>query len=120
MAEGTDVPEYRTFALWKAALGIDGYTTHVSQWLDDPTRSHLLDIEPSPRIRAHLKAIQLTGSLPELSLHQSPAQRACLRLRALRGLGAKLISEALCIRRDHHPDDPTAMKGAALVRGPQS
>ena len=94
-----DVPEYRSFALWKAAIGIDGYTTNVDTWLGNPDSSGLLDLEPSSRITAYLRSIRETGTLPELEALASPEHRGCLRLRAIRGLGLKQIAKALADRR---------------------
>lgn len=96
-AKQTDVPEYRTFALWKAALALDGYTTNVDCWLENWRTAELLDCDPSRRIREHLLQIKETGTLPELTELSSPAHKGCLRLRSLRGLGTKQIAEALAL-----------------------
>lgn len=96
LAKRIDVPEYRTFSLWKAALGIDSYTAKIDTWLADPKNgTGLLDFEPSPRIHDYLRTIRSAGTIPELDALASPAHRACLRFRAVRGLGLKQIAEAL-------------------------
>ena len=88
LAKNQDVPEYRTFALWKAAISIDGYTTNVDRWLDKPGSLDLLDYEPSARIRDYFRAIRDTGTIPELEAFNSPSHQACLRLRAIRADGS--------------------------------
>ena len=89
------VPEYRTFALWKAALRLDGYSTNVDTWLQDMSCTEWLDFKPSSRITKYLFQIRETGSLDELENLASPAHQACLRLRGIRGLGTKQIALAL-------------------------
>src|SRR5882757_9392309 len=57
LAKSVDAPEYRTFALWKAALSIDGYTGNVSRWLDGADGDSRLDCEPSQRIQNYLRTV---------------------------------------------------------------
>ena len=95
LAKNEDAPEYRTFALWKAALSIDGYTGNVSRWLEDTGNDSVLDYEPSQRIRNYLRTIATSGSVSELDELRSPAHERCLRLRAIRSLGVKHIAKAL-------------------------
>lgn len=95
VAKKAPVPEYRTFALWKAALSLDGYTSNVHRSLEDESFRASLDFDPSARITQYLRTIGRTGSLPELEDLLSEAHRGCLRLRAIRGLGAKQLAEAL-------------------------
>jgi len=95
LSKKQDVPEYRTFALWKAAVSIDGYTTSVDKWLEDVGAGDRLDCVPTRRITEHLRAIRDTGTIPELEALTSPSHQACLRLRAIRGLGVKHIADAL-------------------------
>jgi histidinol phosphatase-like PHP family hydrolase/predicted nuclease with RNAse H fold/dephospho-CoA kinase len=94
-----DVPEYRVFALWKAALGLDGYTTNVNRWLHSDTDEDLLDSDPSSRIKGYLQKIEETGTIPELKELNSPAHQASLRLRSVRGLGIKQVAAALSKER---------------------
>jgi histidinol phosphatase-like PHP family hydrolase/predicted nuclease with RNAse H fold/dephospho-CoA kinase len=95
LANQNDVPEYRTFALWKAALSLDGYSSNVNLWLQNPEAIELLDYDPSDRIRAYLMSIKTSGILPDLEELDSSVHHGCLRLRSIRGMGAKQISEAL-------------------------
>jgi histidinol phosphatase-like PHP family hydrolase/predicted nuclease with RNAse H fold/dephospho-CoA kinase len=95
LAKRKDIPEYRTFALWKAALSLDGYGSNVDSWLQNPEAAELLDFDPSDRIRAYMMAIKTSGIVPDLEGLNSSVHRGCLRLRSLRGLGAKQISEVL-------------------------
>lgn len=94
LAAERQVPEYRARALWRAALRLDGYSTSVAEWLQDKT-SDSLDFAPSTRIQARLAEVQATGSLDEIRAIAKPLHAACLRLRGLRGLGAKQIALAL-------------------------
>lgn len=50
LSKNEDVPEYRVFALWKAALSLDGYTTNVNRWLRGDSNEETLDSDPSSRI----------------------------------------------------------------------
>jgi histidinol phosphatase-like PHP family hydrolase/predicted nuclease with RNAse H fold/dephospho-CoA kinase len=95
LARQRPVAEYRTFALWKAALHLDGYSTNIDAWLQDTNCEDLLDFKPSPRIAQYLSQIRETGSLHELRNLLSPEHQACLRLRSIRGLGTKQIALAL-------------------------
>src|SRR5579862_2434377 len=62
IAKKVAVPEHRCFALWKAALSLDGYTTNVHRWLAQPSEG-ILDCKPSSRILEHLRTIASTGRL---------------------------------------------------------
>ncbi len=99
LAKRRPVSEYRSLALWKAAIRLDGYSTNLDTWLKDPDSSHLLDFKPSARIKEHLSQIDETGSLEELEELTTPLHQACLRLRGLRGLGVKQIAAALAEER---------------------
>ncbi len=114
LAKDEDVPEYRVFALWKAALGLDGYTTNVNRWLHGDADDNTLDSDPSSRIRDHLRSIEETGSIPELQELTTPTHQACLRLRSVRGLGLKQVADALS--KERTPDDwlPKAAKATGL------
>ena len=95
LAKKTDTPEYRTFALWKAAISLDGYTSNVDLWLENGKTDELLDSKPSNRIHDYLKTIKDSGSIKELTELKSTVHSGCLRLRSLRGLGTKQIAEVL-------------------------
>src|SRR5690242_15279338 len=34
LANGSEVPKYRTFSLWRAGYSLDGYGTMIDRWLD--------------------------------------------------------------------------------------
>ena len=114
LAKNEDVPEYRVFALWKAALSLDGYTTNVNRWLHGDADEDTLDSDPSSRIKDHLLKIEATGTIPELQELSTPAHQACLRLRSVRGLGIKQVAEALS--EDRPPEDwlSNAVKATGL------
>ena len=114
LAKNEDVPEYRVFALWKAALSLDGYTTNVNRWLHGDADEDTLDSDPSSRIKDHLLKIEATGTIPELEELSTPAHQACLRLRSVRGLGIKQVAEALS--KDRPPEDwlSNAVKATGL------
>ncbi|QDU42850.1 DNA polymerase/3'-5' exonuclease PolX [Symmachiella dynata] len=96
IATGAKKPKYRTFALWKAALGLDSYGTNIDQWLDGNLSDHDLDQVPSNRIKSYLYNIRNTGSIPELSTFLNVAgYERCLRLRRIRGLGPAQIAQTL-------------------------
>ncbi len=103
LAKNEDVPEYRVFALWKAALSLDGYTTNVNRWLHGDADDDTLDSDPSSRIKDHLLKIEATGTVPELQELSTPAHQACLRLRSVRGLGIKQVAGA--IMKGRPPED---------------
>jgi histidinol phosphatase-like PHP family hydrolase/predicted nuclease with RNAse H fold/dephospho-CoA kinase len=103
LAKNEDVPEYRVFALWKAALSLDGYTTNVNRWLHGDADDDTLDSDPSSRIKDHLLKIEATGTIPELQELSTPAHQACLRLRSVRGLGIKQVAGA--IMKGRPPED---------------
>src|SRR5690348_7041205 len=86
LANGTEVPKYRTFSLWRAALSLDGYGTTVDRWLDGQLSDLDVDYIPSSRIRQYLVDVRETGSLPELQSFSDERYRRALRLRAIRGL----------------------------------
>src|SRR3954462_5442726 len=66
LSKGSDVPKYRTFSLWRAALSMDGYNTTVDRWLDGKISDADLDYIPSARIAQYLKSVRKTGTFPEL------------------------------------------------------
>ncbi len=120
LAKNVDIPEYRVFALWKAALSLDGYTTNVNRWLRGDADEDTLDSDPSTRIKDHLLKIEATGTIPELEALSTPVHQACLRLRSVRGLGLKQVAEALSKNRP--PEDwlsnavkSTTLKAPALL-----
>src|ERR1035438_6706251 len=120
IARGIKVPEHRAFALWKAALSLDGYTTNVNRWLHGDADEGTLDSDPSSRIKDHLLKIEATGTIPELEALSTKSHQACLRLRSVRGLGIKQVAEALS--KDRPPEDwlsnavkATELKAQALL-----
>lgn len=93
---GDKKPKYRTFALWKAALGLDSYGANVDRWLDGCLSDQDLDQVPSNRIKTYLQSIRDSGSIPELAVFlESDRYVRCLRLRRLRGLGPAQIAQTL-------------------------
>jgi histidinol phosphatase-like PHP family hydrolase/predicted nuclease with RNAse H fold/dephospho-CoA kinase len=98
LANGTEVPKYRTFSLWRAAHSLDGYGTTVERWLDGIAGDQDLDYVPSPRIRTYLTSIRRTGSVPELRSYRSERFLRCLRLRSVRGLGPRKIALTIASR----------------------
>ena len=97
LAAKTDVPKYRTFSLWRAALGLDGYGTAVGRWLAGDTNASELDQPPSPRIKHHLLQVRQTGTLPELAPFAGSRYQRALRLRSIRGLGPIAIAQTLAL-----------------------
>lgn len=96
LAAGEKKPKYRTFALWKASLGLDSYGTQIDRWLDGCLTDQELDQVPSNRIKSYLQCIRETGTIPELAeLQANDRSTRCLRLRRLRGLGPAQIAETL-------------------------
>ncbi len=90
------LPKYRTFALWKAAISLDGYDTIIDEWLDGTRADTELDHVPSSRIRQYLEQIREQGSITELStLLSKPNFSRCLRLRSVRGLGPVQIADSV-------------------------
>lgn len=92
LANGLEVPKYRTFSLWRAAYSLDGYGTGIDRWLDGVLPDDELDYVPSIRIRQYLTKIRKTGSIPELRPYRSERFERCLRLRSVRGLGPSKIA----------------------------
>ena len=92
LAEGTEVPKYRTFSLWRAGYSLDGYGTTIDRWLDGTACDADLDYVPSSRIRQYLTKIRRSGTIPELRPFRSERFDRCLRLRSVRGLGANKIA----------------------------
>jgi histidinol phosphatase-like PHP family hydrolase/predicted nuclease with RNAse H fold/dephospho-CoA kinase len=92
LAEGAEVPKYRTFSLWRAGYSLDGYGTTVDRWLDGETSDEDLDYIPSSRIRQYLMKIRRSGTIPELRPFRSERFDRCLRLRSVRGLGPNKIA----------------------------
>lgn len=95
LSKNEDSPEYRIFALWKAALSLDGYSTNVNRWLRGDADEDILDSDPSSRIKDYLIKIEATGTIPELQEFSTTAHLACLRFRSVRGLGVKQVAEVL-------------------------
>jgi histidinol phosphatase-like PHP family hydrolase/predicted nuclease with RNAse H fold/dephospho-CoA kinase len=95
IAERVEVPKYRTFSLWRAALGLDGYGTAVGRWLSGDATAAELDQPPSSRIKHHLLQVRLTGTLPELAPYDKPDYQRALKLRSVRGLGPIAIAQTL-------------------------
>jgi histidinol phosphatase-like PHP family hydrolase/predicted nuclease with RNAse H fold/dephospho-CoA kinase len=92
LAEGTEVPKYRTFSLWRAGYSLDGYGTTIDRWLDGTARDEDLDYVPSARIRQYLTKIRRSGTIPELRQFRGERFDRCLRLRSVRGLGPNRIA----------------------------
>lgn len=92
LAEGTEVPKYRTFSLWRAGFSLDGYGTMIDRWLDGSVADSDLDYVPSTRIRQYLENVKKTGTIPELREYRSERFARCLRLRSVRGLGPTQIA----------------------------
>ena len=95
LADGAEVPKYRTFSLWRAGYSFDGYSTTIDRWLDGTARDEDLDYVPSSRIRQYLTSIRRTGTIPELRSYKSERFSRCLRLRSVRGLGVNKIALAV-------------------------
>ena len=89
------VPKYRTFSLWRAALGLDSYGTALGQWLQGDLKTAKLDQPPSSRIKQHLLQVQQTGTLQELKAFKNRRFQRALRLRSVRGLGPVAIARSL-------------------------
>jgi histidinol phosphatase-like PHP family hydrolase/predicted nuclease with RNAse H fold/dephospho-CoA kinase len=92
LANGCEVPKYRTFSLWRAAYSLDGYGTTIDSWLSGDSRDEDLDYVPSNRIRQYLTAVGKSGTIPELKPFRSERFERCLRLRSVRGLGPNKIA----------------------------
>ncbi len=89
------VPKYRAFSLEMAAHSLDGYSTVIARWLKGDLNENDLDYVPSARMRELLTSIKDTGTIQELKELLSPEAEGCLRLRSIRGLGARSIAEFL-------------------------
>ena len=76
LAEGAEVPKYRTFSLWRAAYSLDGYGTTIDRWLDGSATDSDLDYLPSSRIREYLENIRQTGRILNFSLMAANVLRA--------------------------------------------
>lgn len=92
LSKGAEIPQYRTFSLWRAAYSLDGYGTTVDRWIDGCAKDADLDYVPSARIREYLKKVRSTGTLPELRAYRSEPFHRTLRLRSVRGLGPSKIA----------------------------
>jgi histidinol phosphatase-like PHP family hydrolase/predicted nuclease with RNAse H fold/dephospho-CoA kinase len=95
LANGNEVPKFRTFSLWRAGYSLDGYGTTIDCWLDGSARKDDLDNVPSMRIRQYLTDIRLSGTIPELCTYRTEHYDRCLRLRSVRGLGPNKIAATL-------------------------
>lgn len=95
LANGVEIPKYRTFSLWRAGLSLDGYGTTIDSWLDGAIRNEDLDYVPSLRIKQYLASVRQTGTLPELEAYRNEKFTRCLRLRSVRGLGPRAITQTL-------------------------
>jgi histidinol phosphatase-like PHP family hydrolase/predicted nuclease with RNAse H fold/dephospho-CoA kinase len=103
LSKGAEIPQYRTFSLWRAAYSLDGYGTTVDRWIEGNAEDSDLDYVPSARIREYLKKVRSTGTLPELKAYRSEPFNRTLRLRSVRGLGPSKI--ALTISSRSHADE---------------
>lgn len=103
LAEGKEVPKYRTFSLWRAGFSLDGYGTVIDRWLEGSAADSDLDYVPSIRIRQYLENVKKTGTIPELHTYRSERFDRCLRLRSVRGLGPSQI--ALIASSNSLPDE---------------
>jgi histidinol phosphatase-like PHP family hydrolase/predicted nuclease with RNAse H fold/dephospho-CoA kinase len=95
IANGREIPKYRTFSLWRAAYSLDGYGSTIDHWLDGTSTDQDLDYVPSSRIRQYLTNIRLSGTIPELRSYSDERYDRCLRLRSVRGLGPSKIALTL-------------------------
>ena len=84
--------KYRTLSLNKAAHNLDSYSSGIANLLNGGLDGEF-DFIPSPRMKAHLTRIMEIGSLDALMAVLSEKASGCLRLRAIKGLGNKLISQ---------------------------
>jgi len=98
LAKGTEIPQYRTFSLWRAGYSLDGYGTTIDRWLHGIARDEDLDYVPSARIRQYLTKIRQTGTIPELRSYRSERFERTLRLRSVRGLGPSKIALTVSLR----------------------
>lgn len=98
LANESEVPKYRTFSLWRAALSLDGYSTTIDRWLEGSLSDEQLDNVPTPRIRDYLRFVKKTGTIPELRKYQTGRFARGLRLRSVRGLGPANIALAITSR----------------------
>jgi len=98
LAKGSDIPQYRTFSLWRAAFSLDGYSSAIDRWLEGASSDEDLDYVPSARIRQYLKTVRATGTIPELHSYRSEKYSRSLRLRSVRGLGPSKIALTLSSR----------------------
>ncbi|HEV2331047.1 MAG TPA: PHP domain-containing protein [Verrucomicrobiae bacterium] len=95
-SKNEEIPKYRTFSLWRAAYGFDGYSVSLDRWLDHEINDDSLDYVPSARIQNYLLNVRESGSIPELKESFSSAAFDRLRrLRAVRGLGLAQVAETL-------------------------
>src|SRR5437763_14192862 len=60
LASKAEVPKYRTFSLWRAALSLDSYTSTIDRWLDGILADEQLDSVPTPRIQEYLWSVKKT------------------------------------------------------------
>ena len=67
LSKGAEIPQYRTFSLWRAAYSLDGYGTTVDRWIDGCAKDADLDYVPSARIREYLKKGTFHGYTPRTS-----------------------------------------------------
>jgi histidinol phosphatase-like PHP family hydrolase/predicted nuclease with RNAse H fold/dephospho-CoA kinase len=98
LANESEVPKYRTFSLWRAALSLDSYSTTIDRWLDGTLPDEQLDTVPTPRIRDYLKCVKRTGTIPELRRYRTARFARSLRLRSIRGLGPAHIALTISSR----------------------
>src|SRR5262249_16814672 len=91
----SEVPKYRTFSLWRAALSLDSYDTTIDRWLDGNLSHTELDTVPSTRIGEYLRSVKRTGTISELRRFRARGFERSLRLRSVRGLGPVNIALAI-------------------------
>jgi histidinol phosphatase-like PHP family hydrolase/predicted nuclease with RNAse H fold/dephospho-CoA kinase len=98
LATESEVPKYRTFSLWRAALSLDSYNAIIDRWLDGDSPEAAFDTVPSPRIREYLRSVKKTGTISELRRFRGGGFARSLRLRAVRGLGPTNIALTISSR----------------------
>lgn len=87
--------KYRTFSLSKAAHSLDSYSTTIAQSLNGFLHFTDLDFFLSSKIKGYLSTILKYGAIDELHSYLNEREKSCLRLRSIKGLGIKIISDIL-------------------------
>ena len=95
IATNNEIPKFRLKSIIKAAYSIDGYSTIISEWLNDIKKETHLDYIPSSRIKKYLMSINQKGTIEELKNLWTPEAEGCLRLRSIRGIRKKYLAQLL-------------------------